>query len=193
MDTYLPPIDKPHGVYLRLAFFFTRRQFGKVMTSISVFAARMPTAFMNYYYKMTALDKKLRLPSQTAVLIREHVASINMCLFCMDASRWYVMTKVPGDLARLDALPEYRTSPLFTEAQRAALDYATELTRDKDVRPATFARLTRHYNEREICDIVWLVASEHLNNITNIGLGIGSDGLCELAQRTSSQKEPQRT
>jgi alkylhydroperoxidase family enzyme len=184
MDAYLRPIDKPRSLYLKLAFFFVRRQFGKVMTSMRVFAARMPAAFMNYYYKMTKLDKKLQLPPQTAVLIREQVASTNMCLFCMDAARWYVMTKEPGDLARLDALPEYQTSPLFTDAQRAALDYATELTRDKEVRPPTFARLTRYYNEREICDIVWLVASEHLNNMTNIGLGIGSDGLCDLAQRT---------
>jgi len=43
--------------------------------------------------------------------------------------------------------------PLFTDAQRAALDYATELTRDRKVEPGTFARLTRYYNEREICDI----------------------------------------
>ena len=185
MDTYLPPIEKPRGLYLKLVYYFTRRQLGKVMTSIRVFAARLLTVSMSYYYKMTKLDKKLQLPSQTAVLIREQVASINMCLFCMDASRWYVMTKEPGDLARLDALPEYQTSPLFTDAQRAALDYATELTRDKQVQSTTFARLTRYYNEREICDIVWLVASEHLNNMTNIGLGIGSDGLCELAQAES--------
>jgi alkylhydroperoxidase family enzyme len=184
MDAYLPPIDKPRGLYLKLAFFFIRRQFGKVMTPMRVFAARMPTAFGNYYYRMAKLDKKLVLAPQTAVLIREQVASTNMCLFCMDASRHYVMTTEPGDLARRDALPEYRTSPLFTDAQRAALDYATELTRDKQVRPSTFARLTRYYNEREICDVVWLVASEHLNNMTNIGLGIGSDGLCELARQT---------
>jgi alkylhydroperoxidase family enzyme len=189
VDAYLPPIDKPRGLYLKLVYFFSRRQLGKVMMSIRVFAARMPTAFMSHYYKMTNLDKKLRLPSQTAVLIRDQVASINMCLFCMDASRWYVMTKEPGDLARLDALPDYQTSPLFGAAQRAALDYASELTRDKRVQPTTFARLTRYYNEREICEIVWLVASEHLNNVTNIGLGIGSDGLCELAQRNEKAQE----
>jgi alkylhydroperoxidase family enzyme len=183
VDAYLTPIDKPKSLYLRLGFFFVRREFGKVMMSMRVFAARMPTAFMNYYYKMSSLDKKLVLPSQTAVLIREQVASINMCAFCMDASRWYVLTRDPGNLERLDALKQYQTSPLFTEAQRAALDYASELTRDKQVQPATFARLTRYYNEREICDIVWLVASEHLNNLTNIGLGIGSDGFCELAER----------
>jgi hypothetical protein len=43
----------------------------------------------------------------------------------------------------------------------------------------TFEQLARHYSEREICDIVWLVAIEHLYNMSDIGLNIGSDGLCE--------------
>lgn len=184
MTTYLSPVEKPRGLIMKMVYFFSRRQFGKVMTPIKVHSARMPLAFGSFYGKLPRLDKKLQLPSQTAVLIREQVASTNMCMFCMDAARWWVMTKEPGGLARLDALPQYPTSQLFTDAQRAALDYATELTRDKKVEPATFARLARHYSEREICDIVWLVASEHLNNMTNIGLGIGSDGFCELAQQT---------
>jgi len=187
MAPYLPPIEKPRGLIMKMVYVISRRQFGKVMTPIKVHSARLPIAFGSFYGKLPRLDKKLRLSAQTALLIREQVASTNMCMFCMDAARWYVMTKTPDDLARLDALPLYRTSPLFTDAQRAALDYATELTRDKKVEPATFARLTRHYTEREICDIVWLVASEHLNNVTNIGLGIGSDGFCELAQRTGTK------
>jgi alkylhydroperoxidase family enzyme len=185
MDSYLPPIEKPRGLIMKMVYYFTRRKLGKVMTPIMVHSARMPPAFGSFYGKLPRLDKKLQILSQTAVLIRVQVASTNMCMFCMDASRWYVMTKqAADDLERLDALPEFETSPLFTEAQRAALAYATELTRDKRVEPDTFARLARYYNEREICDIVWLVASEHLNNMTNIGLGIGSDGFCELAQQT---------
>jgi alkylhydroperoxidase family enzyme len=191
MDTYLPPIEKPRGLFLRIAYYYSRRQFGKVMSPIAVFVARMPAAFVSFYGKPASLDRKLQLPGQTVVLVRAQVASLNMCLFCMDATRWYSMTKKPESLARLDALPEYRTSPLFTDAQRAALDYATELTQDKKVEPGTFARLTRYYNEREICDIVWLVASEHLNNITNIGLNIGSDGFCELAQRSGKVSKAQ--
>ena len=180
MATYLPPIQRPRGLVLKLVYVFTRRQFGKVATPLAVFSARMPLAFLSFYGKVSRLDKKLQLPSQTAVLIRERVASLNTCRFCMDAARWYAMKESTDNLARFDALPEYRTSPLFTEAERAALDYATELTQDKEVAPATFAQLTRYYSEREICDIVWLVASEHLYNMTNIGLNIGSDGLCEL-------------
>jgi alkylhydroperoxidase family enzyme len=180
MATYLPPIEKPKGLLLGLVYFLTRRQFGKVATPIAVFSARMPTGFLSFYGKVAKLDKKLQLPASTALLIREQVASINMCLFCMDASRWFATKASPHNAVRFDALPEYRTSPLFTDAERAALDYATELTSQKSVEPATFDRLARHYNEREICDIVWVVASEHLYNMSNIGLNIGSDGLCEL-------------
>jgi alkylhydroperoxidase family enzyme len=180
MATYLPPVEKPRGLLLKTVYFFTRRQFGKVATPISVFSARMPTGFMTFYGKVSRLDKKLQLPSRAALLIREQVASINMCLFCMDATRWYALRESEDNRARLDALAGYRTSPLFTDAERAALDYATELTSEKEVKPETFEELQQHYSEREICDIVWLVASEHLYNMSNIGLNIGSDRLCEI-------------
>jgi alkylhydroperoxidase family enzyme len=91
--------------------------------------------------------------------------------------------------AKFDALEDYRTSPLFTDAQRAALDYVTELTVHKHVEESTFRRLTNYYNEREICEIVWLVASEHFYNITNIGLNIHSDMLCDVSkQRQAAHK-----
>jgi len=80
------------------------------------------------------------LQPQTAVLIREQVASINTCLFCMDASRWYALKVSSDNAARFDALAEYHTSPLFTDAERAALDYATELTSNKQVTANTFSR-----------------------------------------------------
>jgi hypothetical protein len=67
--------------------------------------------------------------------------------------------------AKFDALEQYSTSPLFTDEERAALDYVTELTKDKRVKPDTFARMSGHYSERAICEIVWLVASEHFYNM----------------------------
>ena len=114
------------------------------------------------------------------MLVRHQVARLNVCRFCCDIGRWYAehVFKLSG--AKFDALEEYRTSGFFTEAQRAALDYATQLTREKRVDPVTFAALKKYYNEREICEIVWLVASEHLYNITNLGLNIHSDMLCDV-------------
>ncbi|HEU0167554.1 MAG TPA: carboxymuconolactone decarboxylase family protein [Chloroflexota bacterium] len=177
---FLPPVERPANPLLKLAYYFMRKQFGKVAGPLSVFSARMPLAFTTFYMKISRLDKKLLLPHETVLLVRERVASLNGCLFCMDASRWAALRESMANQARFDALDSYAASDLFTDAQRAALDYATELTRDKLVRPETFARLRGLYSEREICDIVYVVASEHLYNINNVGLGIGSDGMCEL-------------
>jgi alkylhydroperoxidase family enzyme len=193
MATYLPPVERPRGLLLKVVYFFTRRQFGKVATPIAVFSARMPVAFLSFYGKVSRLDKKLRLPSPTRLIIRERVASINTCLFCMDANQWYAMRESPDNAARLDALSDYRTSALFTDAERAALDYVTELTTSKQVDPQTFARLRSHYSEREICDIVWLVASEHLYNLSNIGLNIGSDGFCEVRPPSAATQAAERS
>jgi alkylhydroperoxidase family enzyme len=167
---------------MKLAYAMTRRQFGKVLTPLKVHAARLPIAFGLFYSKISKLDKKLLLPPETAMLIREQVARLNVCLFCIDIGR-SITIKASMNQAKFDALDDYRTSPLFSDAERAALDYATELTKDKKVEPETFARLSRNYSEREICEIVWLVASEHLYNMTNIGLNIHSDMLCDITRK----------
>jgi len=104
MATYLAPIEKPRGLLLKLTYYFTRRMFGTVSTPIAVFSARMPTAFLSFYGKVSRLDKKLVLPRQTAILVRERVASTNGCLYCMDASRWYALAKAPDVVPKLDAL-----------------------------------------------------------------------------------------
>jgi alkylhydroperoxidase family enzyme len=186
-DTFLPPIEKPQGLILKLMFTMMRRQFGKVFTPLKVHSARLPLAFMMFYAKVSRLDKKLKLDRETAMLIRQQVARVNVCGFCTDIGRWAAI-KASMNEAKLDALEHYKTSNLFTDAERAALNYATELTRDKKVDPDTFAAMARFYSEREICEIVWLVASEHLYNLTNIGLNIHSDMLCEIKKADARLK-----
>jgi alkylhydroperoxidase family enzyme len=177
--TLLPPVENPKNPLWKLAFYFMRRKFGAVITPASVWSARMPFAFTSFYGKVGRLDKKLDLPAGLALLIREQVATVNGCLFCMDATKAGALRTSPDSAAKLAALDAYETSVLFSAAERAALDYATELTRTRSVSDVTFADLARHYSEREICEIVWLVASEHLYNVSNIGLNIGSDGFCD--------------
>ena len=182
MDTFLPPIEQPEGLIKKMAYYFTRKQFGKVLTPVKVHSARLPSAFGLFYAKIGKLDKKLTLPPEMILLVREQVARLNVCLFCTDIGRAFVI-KASMNEAKFDALENYRASSLFTEAERAALDYVTELTRDKKVNPETFTRMARHYSERQICEIVWLVASEHVYNMTNIGLNIHSDMLCDISKK----------
>ena len=182
MATYLPPIENPQGLINKIAYAGTKKQFGKVPTPVKVVYSRMPAAFGLFVSKISKLDKKLELPVEMRMLVRERVARINVCEFCIDIGRFFAI-KAGLNEAKFDALDEYATSPLFNEAERAALDYVTELTRDKNVKPETFARLAKHFSERAICEIVWLVASEHVYNMTNIGLNIHSDMLCDISRK----------
>jgi alkylhydroperoxidase family enzyme len=183
-ETFLTPIEKPGGLLLKLAYYFSKRQFGKVLTPLKVFSSRLPAAFGMFYGKISRLDKTLSLPRETVMLIREQVARINVCLFCMDIGRAFTI-QASMNQAKFDALDHYRTSPLFSDAERAALSYVTELTRDKKVKSDTFERLALYYSERQICEIIWAVASEHIYNITNIGLNIHSDMLCDISRKAA--------
>lgn len=161
----------------------TQKQFGKVVTPVKVFSARMPLEFGQFGAKIGELDQMLTQPVETAYLIRQKVAGINFCTFCIDIGRAATI-KASMNQAKFDALEKYETSPLFTEAEKAVFDYVTELTKDKTVNLDTFARLARHCSERQICEIVWLVASEHFYNMVNIVLNIHSDMLCDISRRT---------
>jgi alkylhydroperoxidase family enzyme len=113
---------------LKLLYWFLGRQFGKAPSWLTVFSARMPLAYTTWMGKVYKLTKKLKVSSDTAALVRARVDSINMCTWCMDAGRWYAINKAPHNVATLDAINEYQTSPLFSHKERAALDFATELT-----------------------------------------------------------------
>jgi hypothetical protein len=67
------------GRITRLAYYFTARQFGKVLTPLKVHSARLPLPFGLFYAKIANLAKKLLLTRETILLIREQVARLNVC------------------------------------------------------------------------------------------------------------------
>jgi alkylhydroperoxidase family enzyme len=185
---FLPTIEKPDSLVMKLVYYLTKRQFGKVLTPVKVGSARLPVAFGMFYGKTYELDKKLKLPKETAFLIRHLVALINVCEYCIDIGRFKAMKELMNE-EKIDAVGAYKMSPLFTDAEKSALHYATELTKDKKVRQETFSRLRIYYSERQVCEIAFLVATEHLINLTNIGLNIHSDKFCDLSKRNRTKND----
>jgi alkylhydroperoxidase family enzyme len=110
------------------------------------------------------------------------VSQINGCSFCLDIARAMAIREHLG-MEKFDALEQYRTSPLFTDRERAALAYAEEATRHKRVSDATFEALRKRFIESEIVEITWLNAVENYYNLINLPLEIESDGLCAIAER----------
>jgi alkylhydroperoxidase family enzyme len=60
---------------------------------------------------------------------------------------------------KLAAIWEYRTSPLYTEAERVALDFAlAAASQPNAVTDELFAKMKRHWSETQIVEIVGVVA-----------------------------------
>jgi AhpD family alkylhydroperoxidase len=177
----LEPIEKPGGFVPRMAYWGTRRRFGKVMTPMKVVLARMPGSF-GFSNSISNFElKKIRLDPELHYMIAVLASQINGCSFCTDLGRSMAI-RDRLSTEKFDALSEYRTSPLFTERERAALAYVEEATRNKRVSDATFGDLRKHFSDREIVEITWINALENYYNLLNIPLEIGSDGFCAIAQ-----------
>ena len=80
--------------------------------------------------------------------------------------------------AKILALADYETSPLYDEAERAALAYADAITfTDRDVDDKLFARLRQHYDDDAIVELTAIIAWENSSSKFNRALRVPSQGL----------------
>ncbi len=178
----LQPIENPKGLVAKIAYFMSKRRLGKVMMPMKVVYARIPALFRLAYSEVTIVESKITVDPVINFLVRTWAAMINECSFCVDIAKASAIQR-HMTLEKFDALPGYRTSPLYTERERAALAFVEEATRHKRVSDATFEELRRHFSETEIVEITWLNALENYYNLINLPLEIESDGLCAIAER----------
>lgn len=177
----LQPIETPPTLFARIAYRMCEKQLGKVITPMTVINARMPKSFRLAYEMVKLAENHLSVDAGLSFLIKTFVSKLNGCEFCIDIAKAVAVQKgVP--IEKFDELDAYRTSQHFTEAERAALQYCEETTRDRHVRDETFAAMRRHFNEQQIVEITFLNAMENYYNLLNIPLGIESDGLCSIAE-----------
>ena len=78
---------------------------------------------------------------------------------------------------KIEALHDYAKSPLFTEAERVALEYADAITDTRrDVEDELFARLQRHYDHDTIAELTMTIAWENASSRFNRAFRIPSQG-----------------
>ena len=76
------------------------------------------------------------------------------------------------------ALGDYATSPLYTEAERVALEFADAITlSDRDVGDDLFARVRRFYDDDAVVELTEVIAWENASSKFNRALRIPSQGL----------------
>jgi alkylhydroperoxidase family enzyme len=72
-------------------------------------------------------------------------------------------------------------SDLFSESEKAALEYAEVMTvTGQKVTDALFARVRRHFSEPQVVELTAAVALENFRSKFNTALGIEAQGFCVL-------------
>jgi AhpD family alkylhydroperoxidase len=119
---------------------------------------------------------ELTLDGQLAELLRLRVAQINNCTYCLNV-HYRAARDVGIPQVKIDCLTAWWETRLFSDAERAALEYAEALTRASDttVRQAFqqyHDNLATHFDEAEMLEIVAVVVN--MNVWTRLKLAQGA-------------------
>lgn len=84
----------------------------------------------------------------------------------------------------MPATGEWQQSPLFSPKERAALEYAQEITySDKHPGDDCFNQLKLYFKEEEIIELTALIAFQNMSSKFNSALEIEPQGFCMLDNR----------
>lgn len=87
------------------------------------------------------------------------------------------------------ALADYATNPLFTEAERAALEYADAMTiTGGDVTDQLFASLGQHYTDDQVIELTATIAWENCSSKFNRALRIPSQELWQQVREKRARR-----
>ena len=79
---------------------------------------------------------------------------------------------------KIEALPDYAASPLYTERERVALEYADAMTiTGRDVSDELFARVREFYEEDAVVELTAVIAWENSSSKFNRALRVPSQQL----------------
>ena len=119
---------------------------------------------------LTKATTKGGVPQQTMELVHLRASQINGCSACVSGGA--VSAKRAGETdERLFALPAWRETPYFTDAERAALALAEAVTRLSDradgVPDELWDEVTRHYDEQQVAALILWIGLTNLFNRIN--------------------------
>jgi AhpD family alkylhydroperoxidase len=164
--------------YLKPFFRSQQRRYGQVLVPGQLWG-RVPRLFMAVALLYGALDSRRSLLDPVLrSLVTVRVSQLNWCRFCVDINS-ATLAQRAGSMAKVEALEQWRTSDLYSPAERAALDYTEAMTiTDRGVTDAGMAELRRHFSDDAVIELTGLVAFQNLSSKFNSALDVPPQGFC---------------
>jgi AhpD family alkylhydroperoxidase len=174
---------KPLGQYpWYLRWFFRRqaRKYGKTLSPPWLWG-RFPAHFGGMLLLLGLFQRK-RFPVDAALrsLVSARVAQMNGCAFCVDLNAYYLL-QAAGSSDKAAAVASWRESKLYSDRERAALEYAEAMTDTAQrVEPGQIDALKRHFDEDGVVALTAWIAFQNLSAKFNAALGAEENGLCQM-------------
>jgi AhpD family alkylhydroperoxidase len=178
-------LDPPRTLRYRLAGWITRRMYGQELDPGRAMGHHMKVATAYAMFEMRVARWKA-LPHRLKDLAAMAAAVKIGCSWCVDFGTWESTTHgIP--LAKLEAVPHWRDSDLFTEEERLVLEYAEAMTADPpEVTDELTEALRRYLTEQQLVELTMMVAVENLRSRFNAAAGLTGQGFkerCEIPER----------
>jgi alkylhydroperoxidase family enzyme len=175
------PLDEPSGLLGRAIAWWSRRTFGDVPDNALALLHNRPvlTAVLGFERrvdKWDALDPDLKILAQAVS------ASVIGCSWCMDFGYYAAHSKG----LRVDTLrevPRWHESEVFTDLERAVMEYAEAMTvTPPAVDDAMAERLRAEIGDAAFVELTMMVAVENERSRFNSALGLSSQGFAERCE-----------
>ncbi|MBA3694474.1 MAG: carboxymuconolactone decarboxylase family protein [Acidobacteria bacterium] len=179
----LKPIENPDNWLVKIAYWWSRREFGKVIMPMKVIYARKPKLMFlaNKIYQFQ--EKNVSLEPSIKLLIQTQVSALNGCSFCNDISLAQAVKKKLGAEKFFALGDDVETkAKVFTEKEQAVVAFVSEYSKNRKVSDETFEKLRKFFSETEMIEIVAMNAFEQYFNAFAVPLEIESDNLRRLAE-----------
>jgi len=179
------PLDTTtRSVPARLAARFSRRRLGRVADPIAAWAHHTGVMLALIRLEKHVARRWRRLdPTLQALAVMAPAARIG-CSWCMDFGYWEFHHR-GVDPRKLEDVPRWRSSAVYTGLERLVLEYAEAMTdTPPTVTDELVVRLRQHLDDPRVVELTSLVALENMRSRTNAALGLTSQGFraeCRLA------------
>ena len=180
------PEDKA-GPMTKLIYFFMRRGMKKMTgrepawnsgIEPAVIWAVRPKMMMGMGFFQGAVRGGHALDERLKNLVEIKATQMIGCEYCVDLGSQICRNSGLSD-EELLAVPRYQSSDLFTERERAALDYTVGVMRTPvEVSDELFDRTKKHFTDQQIVELTALLTVVNLDRF-NAAFGIGSAGFSD--------------
>jgi AhpD family alkylhydroperoxidase len=167
--------------YLKPLFWLQRRRWGQLLVPALTWA-RVPPYYLALIHFYAAIERKgSLLEPALRSLVQARISQLNHCEFCIDINSQLAAERA-GSMDKALAVADWRAGAIFSEKEKAALEYAEAVTQSS-VTDELVARLRQHFTEDAVIELTGLAAFQNMSAKFNAALDIPSQGFCRAPER----------